>query len=78
MYWLVFQMREHDDPGPALNFAAMIRDQRLRRLTLESLAERFFEPTDKPKTAFDFQAWAEENPEFAKELIEVWESKNKE
>ena len=61
-FWLVFRMREHDDPRPALKFAALIEGGRLRQLSFEDVAEELLGRKGKAKPEFDLAAWSAANP----------------
>ena len=65
---LVFWMRDYDDPRPALKFAALIEDTRVRQRTFESLAKELLDRKDKAKSEFDLAAWSAANPGPAAEL----------
>ena len=67
-FWLVFMMTEHDDPRPALKFAALIEDPRLRQISFESLAKELLGRKEKAKSEFDLTAWSVANPGPAAEL----------
>jgi hypothetical protein len=67
-FWLVCEMREHDDPRPALKFAALIEDGRLRQLSFEDVAKKLLGRKGKAKPEIDLAAWSSENPGPASEL----------
>ncbi len=68
--WLVFKLRDHDDPSSALKWAATIDGPRLRRRSFESLASEIFpkKKSDTGELDFDFDAWSAGHPERAAEL----------
>ncbi|MES2659082.1 MAG: hypothetical protein V4689_10730 [Verrucomicrobiota bacterium] len=65
---LVYRMGEHDDPRPALKYAALIKNQWLRHCAFKGLAKKLLDRKDKAELKFDFQAWSAANPELAAEL----------
>jgi len=73
MYWLVHRTEEHDDPRPALRYASLIEDPRLRRLSFESLAKELHKRKEKGVPGLDFQSWSLNYPELASELRKVIE-----
>lgn len=68
--WLVFRLREHDDPSSALQWAATIEDPRTRRHSFEALAREILSKgkTDHKTVDFDFETWSAARPELALEL----------
>jgi hypothetical protein len=76
MLWLVHRTEEHDDLRPALRYASLIEDPRLRRLSFESLAKELHKRKEKGEPGFDFQSWSFNYPELASELQKVIELKS--
>lgn len=73
LYWLGAKLDSHHDLRPALKYAGMMEDQRLRGFRFDYIAKELKKLQDKGESNFNLEAWSAANPELAQELKRAME-----